>query len=148
MAEPAREVPVIDLVNAVLQEMHAVDRIDLSLPESLEQTTVCVPRENLAQAMRAVLQNALDASGPHGRVVLRVERRGELLVWTVRDNGLGMDAETLARAGDPFFTTKEPGRGMGLGLFLARSVVERLGGELRLESVLGQGVTVTIKLPC
>ncbi len=59
-----------------------------------------------------------------------------------------MDAETLARAGDPFFTTKEPGRGMGLGLFLARSVVERLGGTLRLESVLQQGVTVTMELPC
>ena len=49
----------------------------------------------------------------------------------VRDQGQGMDEETLNRAIEPFFTTKEPGKGLGLGLFLAESAAERLGGLLR-----------------
>ncbi len=58
VAEPPHDIRVADFVERVLQEMHSADRIDLSLPESLDDTTVCVPPENLAQAMRAVLQNA------------------------------------------------------------------------------------------
>ena len=60
---------------------------------------------------------------------------------------MGMAPEVLARAGNPFFTTKEPGRGMGLGLFLARTVIERLGGRLEIESVVGRGTIVMIMLP-
>jgi two-component system sensor histidine kinase RegB len=80
-------------------------------------------------------------------VELRVARREDTLALTVRDRGAGMPPEVLARAGDPFFTTKQPGRGMGLGLFLARSVVERLGGTLELESSPGRGTTVSVTLP-
>ncbi len=59
-----------------------------------------------------------------------------------------MSDEALRRVGEPFFTTKEPGRGMGLGLFLTRSVVERLGGELRFKSTPGQGTIATVRIPC
>lgn len=65
----------------------------------------------------------------------------------VRDTGIGMPAEVLARAGEPFFTTKEPGQGMGLGLFVARAVLERLGGKLELASTPGRGTTAVLTLP-
>jgi two-component system sensor histidine kinase RegB len=58
-----------------------------------------------------------------------------------------MSDETRRRAGEPFFTTKEPGCGMGLGLYLARRVVERLNGNLTIDSALGRGTTVTVRLP-
>jgi two-component system sensor histidine kinase RegB len=58
-----------------------------------------------------------------------------------------MSPEILARADQPFFTTKEPGSGMGLGLFLARTTVERLGGSFRIRSVVGTGTMVTVALP-
>jgi Histidine kinase-, DNA gyrase B-, and HSP90-like ATPase len=63
------------------------------------------------------------------------------------DRGSGMDAELLARIGEPFFTTKAPGRGMGLGMFLARAVVEGVGGTLSLESAPGHGTTAQVTLP-
>ena len=65
----------------------------------------------------------------------------------VIDRGAGMPPDVLARAGEPFFTTKAPGRGMGLGLFLARSLVESLGGSFELRSPPGTGTTVVAGLP-
>ena len=65
----------------------------------------------------------------------------------VRDNGCGMPPEVAARAGEPFFTTKGPGRGMGLGLFLVRTFAERLRGHLRIDSAPGRGTEVEMRLP-
>ena len=58
-----------------------------------------------------------------------------------------MSTETLNRISEPFFTTKQPGKGMGLGMFLAENVIGRLGGEISVTSVLEQGTTVTVRLP-
>jgi two-component system sensor histidine kinase RegB len=63
----------------------------------------------------------------------------------IEDQGSGLSQEALQRAGEPFYTTKEPGRGLGLGLFLARVFAERLGGSLKLES--GTGTTAVLELP-
>jgi two-component system sensor histidine kinase RegB len=58
-----------------------------------------------------------------------------------------MPAEILSRAGEPFFTTKDPGEGMGLGLFLTHTLAEQLGGALELKSTPGEGTSATLQLP-
>ncbi len=58
-----------------------------------------------------------------------------------------MAGDIIARVGEPFFTTKAPGRGMGLGLFLARAVIEGVGGTLTIDSVDGSGTSVHVRLP-
>ena len=58
-----------------------------------------------------------------------------------------MTPSVLARAGEPFFTTKEPGQGMGLGLFLSRAVLERVGGQLELDSTPGHGTRARLHVP-
>jgi two-component system sensor histidine kinase RegB len=65
----------------------------------------------------------------------------------VVDEGHGLSAQALQRVGEPFFTTKEPTHGMGLGVFLARTLVEQLGGSLRFESKERRGTTVRLQLP-
>jgi len=65
----------------------------------------------------------------------------------VRDTGTGMDAATLARIGEPFFTTKPPGQGTGLGLPMVRGLAEQLGGGFAIDSAPGRGTTVTLWLP-
>jgi len=60
---------------------------------------------------------------------------------------VGMTPEVLARAGEPFFSTRAPGTGMGLGLFLARTFAEQLGGGLTVASLPGQGTTATLTWP-
>jgi two-component system sensor histidine kinase RegB len=94
-----------------------------------------------------VVKNALQASAPGTQVKLRLVREAEGWRLTVEDAGEGMAPEVLARAGEPFFTTKAPGEGMGLGLFLTRAVLEQLGGGLVLRSIPGQGTTVVLKWP-
>ena len=68
------------------------------------------------------------------------------LYFQVTDQGTGMDEETAARAAEPFFTTKEQGRGLGLGLFLAQNMAEQFGGSLAISPGKQTGTVVTISL--
>ena len=69
-------------------------------------------------------------------------------VWvTIRDEGQGISERDLGRLTEPFFTTRTDAGGTGLGLSISRSIIERHGGSMGFESVLGGGTTVTIRLP-
>jgi two-component system, response regulator RegA len=72
---------------------------------------------------------------------------GDVLRVEIRDDGEGMSPDVCARAFDPFFTVKPTGRGMGLGLFLARDVLERIGGRVELRSRGGAGTSAEVSLP-
>lgn len=113
---------------------------------AIENLPLFVPVQTWVRTLKGLLRNGLDAD-PAGAVGLKVSREEGFLVVTVSDRGPGFSPEALARAGEPFFTTKGPGRGMGLGIFLARSLAERFGGELRLQSVVGQGASVSFLVP-
>ncbi len=101
----------------------------------------------ITQALRGVLDNALLASPPDAPPELRAELQAHTFTLTVTDRGPGMTPDVLERAADPFFTTRPTGRGMGLGLFLARTIIERLGGELHIDSAPTHGTTVRATLP-
>lgn len=107
-----------------------------------------VPHRALARAIVNLVRNAFDASSPGESVEVVVEAGdGGSLRVSVTDRGQGMRREVLERATEPFFTTKAAGRGMGMGLFLARVLVEQLGGSLSLVSAPGSGTTATLELP-
>jgi two-component system sensor histidine kinase RegB len=80
-------------------------------------------------------------------VRLGVAARDSELTFTVQDSGVGMSQAVLARATEPFFTTKPRGQGMGLGLFLVQSVAEQMGGRLELSSEAGRGTRASLVLP-
>ena len=134
-----------DVIEHALAELPR-DRVLLPASES-GSLAVVGPLRALAQALRNLVKNALDASPPHGQVRLRVENRADEVRFVVEDHGTGMTPEVLARAAEPFFTTKPREQGMGLGLFLTRSVAEQIGGRLELESKLGAGTTATLTIP-
>jgi two-component system sensor histidine kinase RegB len=104
-----------------------------------------VPRAGFGQVVSSLVKNAFDATPGTESVAIDVARHGDAVRLIVRDEGRGMAAEVLSRAGEPFFTTKEPGRGLGLGLFLARLFAERIGGSLTLQS--DRGTTAILDLP-
>lgn len=109
--------------------------------------SVAAPRQALAQAVRAVLKNASDASEAGQPIDIGVRTEAETVELEIRDRGAGMPPEVLGRAGEPFFTTKELGRGTGLGLFFVRSLLEQLGGALILESSVRTGTVARLQLP-
>ena len=143
-AEPA---PVDDLLREAAREFQAGGRVRVSPCKADPPLTVTVPRRAVAQAMMALVKNALEASGPASSVEIAAERAGPYVRLVVRDKGRGMSEETLRHAGEPFFTTKEPGAGMGLGVFLVRTLAERLGGRLTYESAPGRGTVAALELP-
>ena len=107
---------------------------------------------NLIQVLVNLLVNATHAvkSMPPGEkptVELYTETSGENTLVVVKDNGHGMDADTLKNIFDPFFTTKEVGEGTGLGLSICHTIIEDHGGSIAVESEPGQGTTFTVTLP-
>ncbi len=112
----------------------------------------------LETALLNLIVNARDAM-PHGGTItisalpqeVREEdgrlKPGRYLRLSVRDNGEGMDTETLTHATTPFFTTKGVGRGTGLGLSMVQGLIEQSGGQLSIESRRGEGTTIFLCLP-
>lgn len=119
----------------------------MTIPAEVASQPVRVPLQAAAQALRALLQNALQASQSGQTVQVRAGLQRGMAQIEVKDQGPGMSPDVQKRAGEPFFTTKPPGQGMGLGLYLAREVIERSGGQLTLESAPGAGTTATATLP-
>ena len=80
-------------------------------------------------------------------MLLRLGVDGDRLRIEVEDQGEGMAPEVLARAGEPFFSTRGSGHGLGLGLFVARSLAEQLGGDLHLVSAPARGTRALLTVP-
>jgi two-component system sensor histidine kinase RegB len=119
-------------------------RLIVRLPD--RHTAVHLPRAALVRAVASLVDNAFDAAeDPASPVIVEVVHHGDRWSVSVRDQGPAVSADILQRAGEPFFTTKEPGRGLGLGLFLTRIFAERVGGALTLRS--GEGTTASLDLP-
>lgn len=136
------------LLQDVLVELQKVitEPIGLDLDPTSKTETIQLPPIAVAQALRALVKNAIDAVPSQGPIRL-TSRLGAKWTLVIKDRGPGMPDEILQRVSEPFFTTKSPGSGMGLGVFLARNVVERLGGQIRIESQARVGTTVTVTLP-
>ncbi|MGB5286220.1 MAG: ATP-binding protein [Polyangiales bacterium] len=104
------------------------------------------PKDALVQMVENIARNGFDACDA-GTVSLQVSRIEAGIELCFVDQGHGMDEQTAKRATEPFFTTKNTGDRMGLGLFLARTLVDSLGGRLGIESVSDQGTTIRVVLP-
>jgi two-component system sensor histidine kinase RegB len=145
--QPAR-IDVAELVARVRASLSPDRAARLESLHPAQAAIVTAPR-GLVQALLNLVRNAFDASPADGRVTLQLEldAAGDRLAFIIRDHGNGMEADVLARAGEPFFTTKAPGAGYGLGLFLVRLFAERLGGRLVLDNAPGGGALVRLELP-
>ncbi len=142
-------VPVLvaTIVDDALRGVDDDPRIRVVIEGAPEPRPLLAPPRAITQALRGVIDNARHAAPSDGSVLLRVRVDTNGCRFEVHDDGPGMPPDVLSRAGEPFFTTKPPGEGMGLGLFLARAVFERLGGALELSSALGRGTTTALVLP-
>jgi two-component system sensor histidine kinase RegB len=136
-----------EILDEAMSNIRAVPAVWRKLPPEVTRLPVKLPPRAMSQALRSLITNAQDASPPDAAVEIGGDLSAGRLRLDIIDQGKGMAPEVLARVGEPFFTTKEPGRGMGLGLFLARAVVESVGGTLAIDSRTGGGTTVSVIVP-
>ncbi|MCC6527467.1 MAG: CHASE domain-containing protein, partial [Polyangiaceae bacterium] len=147
-----REPQLTDLNALVEREMEilrrtTLQRVDLVMDLEPELPPVMGEPGSLAGALMNLCVNAVDAMPAGGTLRLHTRRVGSGVELSVEDTGEGMPPEVAARALEPFFTTKPTGKGTGLGLAMVYGTVKAHGGTLALESQVGKGTRVRLRLP-
>jgi len=157
-ARPVEPVALLESLRDML--LHTLGAgIDVRVEASSTLPDLLADRAQLETVLVNLAVNARDAM-PDGGVLTLVATAemvdagtipglaaGAYLHFILRDTGTGMRPEVLARASEPFFTTKEPGQGTGLGLAMARGFCQQSGGGFQLNSILGEGTTVRLWFP-
>lgn len=155
--------PTVLTLNTVLQDMEKMlrrlltENINLQIHCADDLAPVRADRTQIEQVVMNLVINARDAMPDGGTLAIHTANSDEQLTTEdanhtavelrVRDTGCGMDRATLARIFEPFFSTKERGRGTGLGLATAYGIIQQANGEIRVDSELGQGTTFVVRLP-
>ena len=101
----------------------------------------------LRQVFINLLTNAIHAVGTGGKITIILETVNDEIILTIRDTGQGIPKENLEKIFEPFFSTKNPGEGTGLGLFVTRNIIDKLGGKIYVKSRIGHGTDFSIKIP-
>ncbi|WNB91059.1 ATP-binding protein [Bacillus sp. NEB1478] len=112
---------------------------------SVEEVNVYGEKNQLTQVFINLFKNAMEAL-PHGGIIrVKTKRSGDNVILSIEDNGVGMDEKQVNRIGEPFYTTKETGT--GLGLMVSYRIIQNHKGRISVNSVINQGTTFNITLP-
>ncbi len=137
---------VIDRCVKLVQHKMDLAGVQLNLELAPELPPVHCDPAQIEQVVLAMVINAIDAMPQGGNLWITTQPQDAQIVLTVRDDGIGIPEEHLAHIFEPFYTTKESG-GSGLGLAISQNIVERHGGSIEVDSVVGRGTTFRVLLP-
>lgn len=142
----------VDLNALVMEEVHLLERTTLQrvrLLTRLDETLNPIQGDpaELSHVIMNLCVNALDAMPQGGSITLCTKNEGQHVLLSVEDTGCGIPQEIQGKVMDPFFTTKEPGKGTGLGLTIVRSAVKAHHGEIQIQSSPDKGTKVTLLFP-
>jgi PAS domain S-box-containing protein len=145
----AEEVDVRGVVERMDTLLHRLigEHIRLDTVFGSEEVIVRADRTQLEQVVMNLAVNARDAMPDGGTLTIGVLSDGESAILSVIDRGEGMDAKTVARIYEPFFTTKPVGEGSGLGLSTVHGIVGQSGGTIDVQTAPGKGTIFTIRFP-
>ncbi|AWV89426.1 ATP-binding protein [Bradymonas sediminis] len=136
-----------ELIDEAIAMIDTQQRLDIDIADELLETVFLGPQRTLAHALRALIKNAVQASSGDQRVTIQARYRAQTLRFEVIDRGPGIPEASIQRVVEPFYSTKAAGQGVGLGLFLAQSVADTLGGSLELSAAEPRGTRARINLP-
>ena len=139
---------VIELTAPCWKDQAQASGCTIHIVTELQPVPLIIGEEfSIRELLTNLIFNAVDALAAGGTLTLGTAVAGEFVRIWVRDTGVGMTAETRQRCFEPFYTTKPGMKGSGLGLAMVHSIVQRHAGTVEIESTLGQGTTITIRLP-
>jgi two-component system, NtrC family, sensor kinase len=138
---------VIRSAARLLSHQKRSPEVEFKLDVSPDLSPVSGDPGQLQQAVIALAANAFDAMGDTGSLSILARNDGVKVVVEVIDTGVGIPADNLPKIFEPFYTTKEVGRGTGLGLAVCYGILTEHGGTLDVQSTVGTGTTFTITLP-
>jgi signal transduction histidine kinase len=123
------------------------ENIQLVKNYSIDLPTVMADPQQMQQVFVNIMLNAHQAMPECGSLAIETWAKNREVAVAFADEGVGIPPEHLGRVFDPFFTTKEPGEGTGLGLSVSYGIVQRHGGQIDVESQMGEGTVFTVRLP-
>lgn len=123
------------------------NRIDIEKYFINQKVIIKCDEGKLHQVVVNILTNAMQAIDDKGCIKINTHTENNYIIIKIKDTGKGIKKENLSKITDPFFTTKEQGEGAGLGLSIAKNIIEEHNGSIEFESELGKGTEVTIYLP-
>lgn len=145
--EPGNVEEAINDTVALVTPQKSMRDIDVAVSVTPRLPLVTLPRERQVQVLLNLLMNAADACGPRGHVTVRAAGSATGVRVVVEDDGPGVTAEIRERLFEPFATTKEIGKGTGLGLAVCRGLVEAAGGTITLDAEYNGGARFIVDLP-
>ncbi|WP_158220089.1 sensor histidine kinase [Tissierella sp. P1] len=115
--------------------------------ECINNYKFLINQESLKHILINLLSNAMDAIEENGEIIVKAYEYDEGILIEFIDNGIGINAENIEKIFNPFYTSKEPGKGTGLGLYITYNEVKKLKGDISIESKLGFGTKFKVYLP-
>ncbi|ABF41604.1 periplasmic sensor signal transduction histidine kinase [Candidatus Koribacter versatilis Ellin345] len=140
--------PIVDRVVKLAAHKLEMGGIQIHVDTASDMPVVHADAAQIEQVLLALTMNAIDAM-PHGGnlwIATTITDHSELLLQ-VKDDGMGISSEILPRLFEPFLTTKDTGKGVGLGLAISHNIVERHNGRIEVDSQVGRGTTFNVYLP-
>jgi two-component system NtrC family sensor kinase len=138
---------LVEEVLSFLEKEASYREIEVVLHKEANTPAISSDRGQLQQVFLNIINNAFAAVDDGGRIAIRIHRaEADMVGVEITDTGVGIPATNLERIFDPFFTTKE-GSGTGLGLSITYGIVQKLGGDISVDSEEGVGTTFTVRLP-
>jgi two-component system sensor histidine kinase RegB len=141
--EPVVTTSVKMVISEVLGQIPDPSSVNVHVSPDIESSTIQTFASSLAQALLSLVRNGLE----YGKVTLKVTRTNKVINFFVEDIGPGIPEKNIARIGEPFFTTKGAGKGMGLGVFITKTFAERIGGSLSFSPRNIQGTIAILSVP-
>jgi len=144
-----KEVDVNERLDAAMEmALMASYSDDITLTKNYESIPkIKAKPEEIQQIFLNIISNAIHAMNGKGTLTLSTQKQNGAIVAQIQDTGPGIPPEYVSKVFDPFFTTKDQGEGTGLGLNIVHRVVEKYGGNIKIESEVGQGTTFVVSLP-
>lgn len=140
--------PIMDMFNAVLHQLSPVAQkngVLFSIKSSVANPVIMFEWDSLKQVFINIIQNSIEAMPNGGAITISIDGTAESLQIKIIDTGEGIAPERILKLGEPYYSTKE--KGTGLGLMISYKIIENHHGTIHVDSRLHKGTTVTISLP-